>query len=277
MEHLIGFAALDQRAIQSSLTTTMFGRNLCILPEVSSTNSHALTLTESPSAHGTVVVAERQTAGRGRLDRTWFSPSALNLYTSVLLMPSTALPSMTWIPLIAGLALTKAIYQTCGLQASLKWPNDVLLQDRKLGGILCEGHSQGPHQQVVVIGMGLNVNMVATDFPDELRQYSTSLRIHTQTDINRNMLLAHLLNSLELWYGQLSDGHLDSIRAAYTSQCETLGRDLLVHLTNGEKFRAIGHAIGHDGALHVCLKDVPGSPVRIIHSGDVTHLNVRHA
>jgi len=277
MPNTSGFVAFNQNTIHSSLTTRAFGRKLYILPEVTSTNTHALTLADPLSAHGSVVLAEQQTAGRGRLDRTWFSPPAMNLYASVVLVPTPSFQRMSWIPLIAGLSLTEAIHQTCGLHATLKWPNDVLLHDQKLGGILCEGTSQGPHYQLVAVGIGLNVNMSETDFPDDLRFHSTSLRIHTLTAINRNTLLAHVLNAFETWYTQLTEERLDPIHSAYIAQCETLGRELLVHLSNGEEFFATGQAIGEDGSLHVCLKNAPGAPIRSIHSGDVTHMKIMHS
>ncbi|MEC4673838.1 MAG: hypothetical protein VST68_06590, partial [Nitrospirota bacterium] len=141
-------------------------------------------------------------------------------------------------------------------------------------GILCEGNSQGPDHQLVVVGMGLNVNMSETDFPEDLRPYSTSLGIHTTTPIDRNTQLAHLLNALETWYTQLTEGPINPIREAYIAQCETLGRDLLVNLSNGEEFSAVGHDIGEDGSLHVCLKNAPDAPIRIIHSGEVTHMKI---
>ena len=273
----IEFTALDPKNIQASLSTKTFGRRLRILPEVSSTNTYAQGLAESGNAHGTVIVAEQQTAGRGRLNRTWFSPPGLNLYTSVILLPARSVRNMSWIPLIAGLALTETVHHVCGLKATLKWPNDILLNDKKFGGILCEGNSQGPSKQVVVVGIGLNVNMSETDFPEDLHDQSTSLRIHTGTAVNRNTLLAQLLNALEAWYTRLTLGHLGPVREAYTAQCGTLNRELLVHLTNGEEFTAVGHAIGEDGSLHVSLQNAPDTPIRIIQSGEVTHMKIKHS
>ena len=243
-----------------------------MLPEVSSTNSHALHLAQSNAVHGTVVVAERQTAGRGRFDRSWFSPSGLNLYASIILRPLFPFSHMSWIPLVTGLALTKAIHQTSGLRSTLKWPNDLLWNERKLGGILCEGSSQGPDNHFVIIGVGVNVNMTDLDFPEDLRPVSTSIRISTQRLLNRNTLLASILNAMETLYEQLLSGQIDPIHQAYTAQCGTLGRDLLVQLTNKEEFFARAYRIGKDGSLHVSLKHTPDHAIRVIHSGEVTHM-----
>ena len=267
-----GYPPLDEQSILSSLHTHALGRHLLILPEVSSTNAHALTLTHTPVPHGTAVIAEHQTAGRGRLNRTWFSPPGLNLYTSIILNPPPHFERISWIPLIAGLAITDSIYLQTSLPVSLKWPNDLLCDDKKIGGILCEGISHGNKEQVVVVGIGINVHMRKEDFPLNLQQASTSLAMVSQATVNRNILLASFLNAFEHWYDLLLKGPITHIHHTYMARCETIGRKVLIQLTNQEEFVAIGHTIGEDGSLHVCLKDTPSEGIRVIHSGDVTHL-----
>jgi len=265
---------LDEQVILAHLRTQAFGRSLCLLPEVSSTNAHALFLAHAQAGHGTVVLAEQQTAGRGRMDRTWYSPPGFNLYTSVILRPPQDFPHLSWIPLIAGLALTESIQEEAQLRVNLKWPNDLLHDNKKLGGILCEGISLGIQQQVVIVGLGLNVHMAEHDFPEDLRPSSSSLWIQTRRTINRSTLLAGLLNAFENWYDQLLSGNLVPLHQAYTARCNTLGHEVLVQLTNHEEFVATGKAIGEDGSLHVCLKNSPEQTVRAIHSGEVTHLTM---
>ena len=265
---------INQQAIQSSLSTNWLGKTSVILNEVSSTNSHALSLADAQAVHGTVIVAERQTAGRGRFNRDWFSPGGANLYASILLVPPQGFTDLPWIPLIAGLALLEAIEKSCGLTPTLKWPNDVLMDGKKLGGILCEGTSKGGHSHRIVVGMGLNVHMAEHDFPADLRDRSTSLRIHTQDPIDRNLILGNLLNALETWYTSLLAGPIDSIRSAYESHCDSLGRQLQVHFVDGETFVGIGQSIGQDGAIHILPDHPSSSPVRVIYSADVTHISI---
>jgi BirA family biotin operon repressor/biotin-[acetyl-CoA-carboxylase] ligase len=165
--------------IRSTLATARLGQHLHLHQSLTSTNSEAMTLAQNGAEDGTVVIAESQSAGRGRHARTWFSPPGLNLYCSVIVrglgQGLTLADWLSWVPLTTALAATEAVQEVAAISLALKWPNDLLLDERKVGGILCESSLAIPDNPVVVIGIGLNVNVSLELFPDELRPIATSL------------------------------------------------------------------------------------------------------
>src|SRR5512138_215415 len=146
---------------------------------VASTNDIAKALAQAGEGHGTAVLAREQIRGRGTKGRSWHSPAGLGLYASFILRAAEGrpVPSPHLLPLAVGLAVSDAILEAGGLETRLKWPNDVLFEGRKLGGILCEGNSLGASGGFVVAGIGLNVGQTLADFPAELRDAATSLRL----------------------------------------------------------------------------------------------------
>ena len=192
---------LTRNTIHSTLSTTWLGRRIELFDSIPSTNREAVRLAQAHVEHGTVVVADCQTAGRGRLSRNWFSPPGANLYCSVILKAARPADRLTewlsWLPLISALAAAEAIEAVSSLHVSVKWPNDLLISERKVGGILCEsgaGTGSAPFQ---VIGIGLNVNVEQQDWPEELRETATSIWHEQQRVVDRNRLLAQLLLELE--------------------------------------------------------------------------------
>jgi len=267
------FQPLNAQHIQRALSTTTFGRTLHVLEEVPSTNTHAATLAQDNAPHGTVVVAESQTAGRGRLGRHWHSPSSRNLYCSILLR---ALPAreqqplwLSWIPLIAALAASRAVQVTTSLKPSVKWPNDILIGDRKLGGILCESSGVGTAHATVTVGIGLNVNVRRDEFPDELREIATSLAIETQHPCDRTALLAALLVELETRCESFLAGNHGDILKEYMLRCSTIGRRVRIELAHGEQMDGTAESIQADGSLRVIRGDRTTADIR---TGDVIHL-----
>jgi BirA family biotin operon repressor/biotin-[acetyl-CoA-carboxylase] ligase len=267
------FHALEARAIQRALTTAALGRTVHVLDTAASTNALASRMAQEGAPHGTVVVAESQSAGRGRLGRHWYSPPGKNLYCSVLLR--TALPGgrlahwLSWTPLIAALAAARAIQTTAGLSPSVKWPNDILLGDRKAGGVLCESGDLGSGTPYVVAGIGLNVNIQADEFPEELRAIATSLAAEAQRPFDRAVLLAALLSDLETRYDTFLAGHETDIHREYVTRCATVGRQVRVERAGADPVTGRAMAVGTDGALKIVLAD--GSHLDI-HAGDVIHL-----
>src|SRR5512138_3547524 len=146
---------------------------------IASTNDIAKALAQAGEGHGTAVLAREQIRGRGTKGRSWHSPSGLGLYVSFILRDPDGqpMPSLHLVPLAVGLAASDAILEVVGVETRLKWPNDVLFEGRKLGGILCEGNSLGASGGFVVAGIGLNAGQILADFPPELRDAATSLRL----------------------------------------------------------------------------------------------------
>ena len=237
--------------VQRRLTTQSLGRSLHLFDEIASTNDAALTLASAKAADGTAVLAEGQTAGKGRLGRRWDSPPHLNIYCSVILNTFQFSRNPSWMPLVTGLALSEAIQESCAVRLALKWPNDLLCRGKKIGGVLCESSSQGQKNLTCVVGFGINVNGRGEDFPDDLRSIATSLHQETQKFFDRNTLVADVFNRLENWYDAVKSGQFERIRKSYTEACATLGRDVRVSCTDGTTIQGTALDVGRDGALLV--------------------------
>ncbi len=271
---------LNLDGIRGTLATTSLGHVLYIHQELPSTNREALSLAQNSAVHGTVVIAEGQSGGYGRHGRTWFSPPGLNIYCSVIvrgLGKNLSLSQwLSWVPLVSALAVTEAVQQLTAVSPSLKWPNDLLLHERKVGGILCESSFATTNDPVVVIGIGLNVNVPPTSFPEELRPIAASLLEISRRPINRNRLIAQLLLELEQCLDELRSSGPVRLRQAYTARCATLGRQVRVLFTNEQPIVGTAEALSTDGALQVrTLSPHPRSqpmPLVDVRAADVIHL-----
>lgn len=262
--------------IRSTLRTTHLGQRLYVHRELPSTNREAVELAESGADHGTVVVADSQTAGRGRRARAWWSPPGGNLYCSIVVRPqATGLPFvdwLSWIPLATAIAVAEAVRGTAGVTVALKWPNDLLDGDKKVGGILCENGGRGA-ASFVVIGIGLNVNLPRASLPVELAETAGSLIDTAGQPIDRNRLLAQLLGELEVVLEELATSGVSRIRPLYTERCATIGKPVRVLLTESREL--IGHAMGiaPDGALLIRPSDATNEQRLIeVRAADVIHL-----
>ena len=265
---------LTRDTIHSTLSTTWLGHRIELFDCLPSTNREAVQLAQAEVEHGTVVAADSQTAGRGRLSRTWFSPPGANLYCSIILR--TARPSerlmewLSWLPLISALAAAEAIEQTSSIHVSVKWPNDLLIAERKIGGILCEsgtGTQSGPFQ---IIGIGINVNVDCDDWPADLRDSATSIWQERKIVVDRNRLLAQLLLELEQCLDELALHGTNRLASAYHQRCSTIGHRVRATLGNGDIVVGLAEGIGRDGSLLVRPETTqPGSG-----TPEVVHLRV---
>lgn len=242
---------------------------LDVVDSTGSTNSdlagRAASLTE-----GAVLVAEEQTAGRGRLDRTWTAPARSGLFFSVYLTPG-AVPVQRWgwLPLLAGVATATGLARAAGVDTALKWPNDLLVtvdgQERKTGGILAERAGDG-----VVIGIGLNVSLRADELPAPT---AASLALAGAVSTDRETLLRGVLRSLEQWYGQWraadGDAAASGLQEAYAAGCATLGRTVRAQLPGDRTLTGEAVAIDGDGRLVLSSDDGLREPVS---AGDIVHL-----
>lgn len=265
--------------IRSTLATQRLGRHLHLHQNLPSTNADAMSLAQQGAEDGTVVAAESQTAGRGRHARTWFSPPGLNLYCSVIVRglgeKLTLADWLSWVPLTTALAVAEAVNTVAAISLDLKWPNDLLLDEQKVGGILCESSLTSPDNPVVVIGIGLNVNMPQDQFPDELRPIATSLFESTHRLVDRNRLLAQLLQELEESLDELRTHGPSRLLQAYQRRCITLGRQVRVILGAGEELLGTAVAITADGTLQVRPSaNAAGTDQSLVEvrAGDVIHV-----
>ena len=244
---------LTRSTIHSTLSTTWLGRRIELFNSIPSTNREAVQLAQADVEHGTVVVADCQTAGRGRLSRTWFSPPGANLYCSVILKttrpPERLTEWLSWLPLISALATAEAIEAVSSLHVSVKWPNDLLISERKIGGILCESGAGAGSTPFQVIGIGLNVNVEQQDWPEELRESATSMWHEQRHAVDRNRLLAQLLLELEHCIEELALHGTSRLALAYHQRCSTIGQRVNATLANGDLCLGLAEGIGQDGAL----------------------------
>jgi BirA family transcriptional regulator, biotin operon repressor / biotin---[acetyl-CoA-carboxylase] ligase len=265
---------LTRDTIHSTLSTTWLGRRIELFDSLPSTNREAVQLAQAEVEHGTVVAADSQTAGRGRLSRTWFSPPGANLYCSIILRttrpPERLTEWLSWLPLISALAAAEAIEQVSSIRVSVKWPNDLLISERKVGGILCESGTGPRSDPFQIIGIGINVNVDHDDWPVDLRDSTTSIWQERKIVIDRNRLLAQLLLELEQCLDELVVHGMNRIALAYCLRCSTIDHKVRATLANGDVVVGLAEGIGQDGSLRVRPQTThPGSE-----TPEVVHLRV---
>ena len=260
---------LDGAALAAALTRdSTLWRSLEVVEEIGSTNAELIGRARDPedggAPEGTVVVAEHQVTGRGRLDRVWTSPPRAGLTVSFLLRPDVPAARRGWLPLLAGVALAESVAEVTGVLPSLKWPNDLLAADgRKLAGILAE--SSGT---VVVVGTGLNVSTTS----DELPETGTSLTRITGGTVDRGTLLLAYLRAVERryrrWVEVLGDPVSSGLAQDYLAWSSTVGTTVSVALPDGSTLEGVAQAVDWDGRLVVATA---GGTVELA-SGDVRHV-----
>jgi BirA family biotin operon repressor/biotin-[acetyl-CoA-carboxylase] ligase len=255
------FPALDWHAVAKQRAGSRVGKTIVYLPDVDSTNTYAAAMLPGV-ADGTVVVADYQSAGRGRMRRAWLAPFGSSLTFTVILAP----PAQAWVaPMAAGLALVTSL-ATCGIAADLKWPNDVLIEGRKCCGILIESKIAAG-QSWLLLGIGLNVHSADPSLPS-----ATYLDAHVARPLAREQVFAALLEQLDLWLAR--GGHEPgAVREIWRSRLSTLGLRVAARTPSGI-LHGLAEGVSEDGGLRLRLDD--GSP-RIVHAGDVTLAPVLNA
>jgi BirA family biotin operon repressor/biotin-[acetyl-CoA-carboxylase] ligase len=257
---------LDPPRIQAMLTTRVFGRNLVLLPRTGSTNDVAKELADRSAPAGTVVLADEQTAGRGRLGRHWSAPAGTCLLCSILFRPDLVPTEAQSLTMLCAAAAADAVERVAGLPVSLKWPNDLIVKSqnwRKLAGILTETGVIGERVSFVVVGIGINVNVTPRELPT-LAPDATSILAETGREVDRARLLAALLAGVEDRYTQLEAG--ESPHAEWTARLATLGQRVEA-ITSEGTIAGVAESVDGHGAL--LLRTPDGELHRLI-AGDVT-------
>ena len=239
--------------VRPELGDNEIGRRIVHYFRVDSTNTVAAEMAAKGETHGTVVVAEEQTAGRGRLGRSWYSEKTSGIYASVILRPPLAPAAAPVLTLVAGLAAHQALSSVTGLPVDIRWPNDILLRGKKLGGILTEMSAEMDRLHTVVIGIGLNINHRA--MPGELKDVATSLRIEGGRPYARVPVFVALLKELERYYRLLlADGSAAVTRRWAAASTFAEGKRVRVRTTSGE-YEATTAGLETSGALRVRRDD----------------------
>ena len=246
--------------------TKVVGRDIRVFEQTTSTNDVIEKLAHDGVKEGVVVFAESQTKGRGRLGRAWTSPLRKGLWFSVLLRPDLRPQETTQLTVAAATALWRAIHNETGLRPEIKWPNDLLLRGRKVTGILTELTAELDRVKHVILGIGMDVNLNAGDFPSELRKLATSLKIESGKPVSRSDLAVEILRELDRAYARVCAGDFAAVADEWEEHCTTLGRNVTIQIGD-RRIRGRAESLSEDGAL--LLRTEHGHLERIT-GGDVT-------
>jgi BirA family biotin operon repressor/biotin-[acetyl-CoA-carboxylase] ligase len=235
--------------ITSHLRTRIIGKSVVYFPETVSTNDAAKELAAAGMPEGTVVVAEEQTGGRGRLGRAWHSPTGGGIWLSVILRPDINPMDAPKITLLTAVALARTLAAYPEIIPGIKWPNDVLVEGKKIVGILTEMNAEMDRVNYIVLGIGVNINTVSQEFPDELRNIATSLLITIGRRQNRLDFLANMLQNLEELYLMFTQGRFPDIIKEWKKFSVTLGQRVRIAGPHGDLLEGVAQNLDADGAL----------------------------
>ncbi len=257
---------IEEAELFSLLSHPDFWKAFHFFPVVDSTNTRAVELAEKGAAHGTVVCADAQTLGRGRLGRKWESPPGRNLYLSILLRPDVDPQVAPQLTLVTAVALAATVEDVSGLQSMLKWPNDLYLDGRKAAGILAEMSADPDRLRHVIIGVGLNVNAQATDFPADLRIKATSLGIASGKAFRRVEILARFLDAFSDCYETFLSGGFRALLPSFRRRDLLAGKRALLRYRDAE---TRGDVVGVDESGMLLFRRGGGSCTERLPSGEI--------
>ncbi|MFQ5945941.1 MAG: biotin--[acetyl-CoA-carboxylase] ligase [Anaerolineae bacterium] len=263
--------ALSIDRIRRDLSTTKVGRHLYLFEEVPSTSQVLRTLANAGALEGTVVLAESQTMGRGRLGKVWYSPAEVNLYASILFRPSITLEEVPGFSFLAGVALADAVREE-GVEPAIKWPNDILVARKKMAGTLVESATVGNQVEYVILGVGVNLNVGRDALLRTLGEAgmgATSLSEVAGREIDRNAFAARFLTMLDQWYGIYLAKGPRVLLDAWRDRDIVTGRRVMVL---GEREGYEGKALGVGPNGHLVVEEPRGSIRRVL-SGEIRLLD----
>ena len=244
------------------------GKEIFFYKTVGSTNVTAAELAEKGAAEGIVVLADSQEKGKGRLGRFWISPSGVNIYMSIIMRPEADPEDATLLTLMAAVGCTIALRRVTDLNISIKWPNDLMASDKKLGGILTEMKTCPGRVIFAIIGIGINVNVDIDVFPYDVKKIATSVKNETSKVYSRTEIIAEILNELDKWYKILKGMGKKILLTEWQRLTSTLGREVKVSVGK-ETFAGLAESLDDKGMLILRLMS---GELKRISSGDLTIL-----
>lgn len=257
--------------------SNIIGKDIIFFDTIESTNAYAMKLADMGYPEGTVIIADAQTSGKGRLGRKWLSPSGKNLYMSIILKPEIPPKDASILTLMSAVACVFAIKQISYINASIKWPNDIIASNKKIGGILTEIKADMDRIFHAVVGIGININLDIDNMPDELKTHATSIKMEQRNksaeeqkgvDFSRTIVTAEIIKELDRWYNIFIKSGKKTIIKEWLDLSSTIGR--MVRVTVGANtFTGIAEAIDEDGMLILKFSD---NTTKKISAGDVTIL-----
>ncbi|KQL53728.1 biotin--acetyl-CoA-carboxylase ligase [Heyndrickxia shackletonii] len=256
---------MTENELRLGLKTTIFGKTIQYLESTDSTQKVAHQLAQEGCPDGTLVIAEEQTNGRGRLARNWHSPKYTGIWMSLVLRPKLPPAKAPQFTLIAAVAVARAIEDICEISPDIKWPNDLLLNGKKITGILTELQADSDKINAIIMGIGMNVNQKEQDFPKELHNNATSLAIETGKEISRSELVKRILENLEKYYLLYLEKGFAPLKLLWESYAVSLGKDIIARTISGNiSGKALG--ITEEGVLKI--EDQNGQ-IHKIYSADI--------
>jgi BirA family biotin operon repressor/biotin-[acetyl-CoA-carboxylase] ligase len=257
---------LTLEEIEPYLNSSVIGRKFIYFNSIDSTNNAAKKIADDENSHGTVLISEEQTNGKGRLGRHWISPKYKGIWMSIILKPNLDPIDASKITQIAAAAVTLSLLEM-NIKASIKWPNDIILNHKKVCGILTEMNAELTNIHHVIVGIGINVNADKEDFPDDLKNIATSLKIESNNKINRQILTAKILNNFEILYDKfINNNDIESSLKICREYSAILGSEIII-INKGKKVSAKALDIDEEGKLIVKYSN--GNIEKII-SGEIS-------
>ncbi|MCU0821747.1 MAG: biotin--[acetyl-CoA-carboxylase] ligase [Spirochaetes bacterium] len=256
---------IDPEALRAGLKTSFIGQKIFYYERTASTNTIAVQLSKKGEAEGTVVIAEEQTGGKGRLGRQWYSTANKNILVSVIFRPQIEPSRLFFITMLSSVACVNAVKKICGVNAWIKWPNDIYIGTKKTAGILTEIEAFEGAINFVVVGIGLNVNFNPSDFPD-IDEIATSILKEGGREFSRTELLAAVFEEMDELYGDLKNGRHEKIYDDWKKHSRIIGKQVRI-ISHGRSQEGVVESVGTDGTLVLIGKD---GTKRDIICGDVS-------
>lgn len=256
---------VSQSELLSSMSTEWAGRNLLYFDETDSTNTEAKKAAEAGAPHGTLAVADYQSMGKGRRGRSWDAPHGVGIWMSIMCRPRLHPSCASMLTLVAALAVAEGIEKTCGLKAQIKWPNDIVVNGKKVCGILTEMSTELECINYVVTGIGINAN--TEEFPEEIREVATSLLLETGTRVRRSEIINAVMQSYEKYYAAfMAHQNMSGLLEEYNGSLANRDRQVRVLAPENEY---TGTALGIDEMGELLVRTEDGQVQKVI-SGEVS-------
>lgn len=257
---------LTEERILAGLATHTVGQCLKVYSELPSTQKTAHHLAEDGATNGSVVIADEQTNGRGRLGRQWDSPRGKGIWMTLILRPDLQIKATPQLTLLASVAVVKGIKEVTGIECGIKWPNDILYEGKKLVGILTELQAEGQQLKALIIGIGLNVNTDVSSFPKELCEIACSLKTITGKEWDRVAVIQSILKSFENLYDIYLQEGFGVIKLLWESYALSIGKSIHARTMNGEVIKGLAKGINDEGVL---LLEDNDQHTHLIYSADI--------